>query len=99
MPKFQERQQAIDNGSHALVIGSGIAGLLAARVLLDHFQNVTVIERDSLPEQPQPRPGVPQGVQSHAILVRGQRILEQLFPGLGAELNAAGASSVDWNDE
>lgn len=97
MSKFQERQQAINNGSHALVIGSGIAGLLAARVLLNHFQHVTIVERDSLPEQPQPRPGVPQAVQSHAILVRGQRILEQLFPGLDAELIAAGAISVDWS--
>lgn len=97
MSKFQERQQAIGNGSHALVIGSGIAGLLAARVLLNHFQHITIVERDSLPEQPQPRPGVPQSVQSHGILVQGQRILEQLFPGLDAELIAAGAISVDWS--
>lgn len=97
MSKFQERQQAIGNDSHALVIGSGIAGLLAARVLLNHFEHVTVVERDSLPEQPQPRPGVPQAVQSHGILVRGQRILEQLFPGLDAQLIAAGAISVDWS--
>ncbi|MBV8883268.1 MAG: monooxygenase [Chroococcidiopsidaceae cyanobacterium CP_BM_RX_35] len=97
MSKFQKRQQAISNGTHALVIGSGIAGLLAARVLLNHFEYVTVVERDSLPEQPQPRPGVPQAVQSHALLVRGQRILEQLFPGLEAELIAAGAIAVDWS--
>ncbi|OWY65695.1 2-polyprenyl-6-methoxyphenol hydroxylase-like oxidoreductase [cyanobacterium TDX16] len=97
MSKFQERQQAIGNGNHALVIGSGIAGLLAARVLLNHFQQITVIERDSLPEQPQPRPGVPQSAQSHGLLVRGQRILEQLFPGLNAQLIAAGAISVDWS--
>lgn len=96
MFKFQERQQAIANSSHALVIGSGIAGLLAARVLLNHFEHITIVERDSLPEQPQPRPGVPQSVQSHGLLIRGERILEQLFPGLGAELIAAGAISVDW---
>jgi 2-polyprenyl-6-methoxyphenol hydroxylase-like FAD-dependent oxidoreductase len=95
MSKFQQRQQAISNRTHALVIGGGIAGLLAARILLKHFQYVTVIERDSLPEQPQPRPGVPQGVHSHGLLVRGQRILEQLFPGLSTELIAAGAISVD----
>lgn len=97
MSKFQERQQAISNGSHALVIGSGIAGLLAARVLLNHFKYITVVERDVLPEQPQPRLGVPQAVHSHALLVRGQRILEQLFPGLSAELLTAGAISVDWS--
>lgn len=97
MSKFQERQQDIYNGSHALIIGSGIAGLLAARVLLNHFEHITIVERDALPEQPQARPGVPQTVQSHAILVRGQRILEQLFPGLNAKLQAAGAVSVDWS--
>lgn len=95
MFKLQE-QQAINNSNHALVIGSGIAGLLAARVLLNHFEHITIVERDSLPDQPQARPGVPQAVQSHAILVRGQRILEQLFPGLNTELQAAGAISVDW---
>jgi threonine dehydrogenase-like Zn-dependent dehydrogenase len=37
MDKFKERQQAVINGSHGLVIGNGIAGLLAAKVLLNHF--------------------------------------------------------------
>ena len=35
---------------HAVVIGSGIAGLTAARVLTDHFAQVTIIERDRLPD-------------------------------------------------
>ena len=30
---------------HAVVIGGGIAGLLAARVLSDHFERVTLLER------------------------------------------------------
>jgi 2-polyprenyl-6-methoxyphenol hydroxylase-like FAD-dependent oxidoreductase len=34
--------------SHAIVIGGSIAGLLAARVLVDYFDRVTVVERDSL---------------------------------------------------
>ena len=33
-------------GDHALVIGAGMAGLLAARVLSDAFSRVTVLERD-----------------------------------------------------
>ena len=95
MSKFEKRQQAISNGSHGLVIGSGIAGLLAARVLLNHFAFVTVVERDSLPEQLGARPGVPQTVHSHGLLKRGSSILEQLFPGLEAELVAAGAILTD----
>lgn len=31
---------------HALVISSGMAELLAARILADHFEQVTIIERD-----------------------------------------------------
>lgn len=95
MSKFEKRQQAISNGSHGLVIGSGIAGLLAARVLLNHFAFVTVVERDSLPEQPGARPGAPQTLHSHGLLKRGSNILEQLFPGLEAELVAAGAILTD----
>jgi 2-polyprenyl-6-methoxyphenol hydroxylase-like FAD-dependent oxidoreductase len=95
MSKFEKRQQAVSNGSHGLVIGSGIAGLLAARVLLNHFASVTVVERDSLPEQPGKRRGVPQTVHSHGLLKRGSNILEQLFPGLESELVADGAILSD----
>jgi glycine/D-amino acid oxidase-like deaminating enzyme len=45
--------------SHAVVIGGSLAGMLAARVLSDHFERVTVIERDALPDEPTPRKGVP----------------------------------------
>lgn len=95
MSKFEKRQQAVSNGSHGIVIGSGIAGLLAARVLLNHFESVTIVERDFLPAQPGLRQGVAQTVHSHGLLKRGSNILEQLFPGLEAELVAAGAILAD----
>ncbi|MGB7249057.1 MAG: hypothetical protein WBC73_08970, partial [Phormidesmis sp.] len=44
-------------GNHAVVIGGSMAGLLAARVLSDRFQRVTLIERDRLPDTPQHRSG------------------------------------------
>ena len=78
----------------AVVIGAGIAGLLAARVLSDHFQRVTVIERDSLSDLPDARKGVPQGRHVHALLIRGQQIVGQLFPGLVHHLIAEGAPAV-----
>ena len=83
-------------GKHAVVIGGSMAGLLAARVLLNHFERVTVLERDRIPDHPNPRPGVPQGNHVHLLLTQGARILEQLFPGLGDELQAAGAPGVNW---
>jgi phytoene dehydrogenase-like protein len=36
--------------THALVVGGSMAGLLAARVLSDYFDRVTIVERDPLPD-------------------------------------------------
>ena len=83
-------------GTHALVIGGGLAGLLAARVLAGHFARVTIVERDRLPSAATFRPGVPQSRHVHGLLARGRLILEELFPGLDDELAAAGAPSIDW---
>ena len=76
---------------HAIVIGGSMTGLLASRILADHFQRVTVIERDTYPLDPTPRSGVPQARFLHVLLQRGQLILEALFPGLTDELVAYGA--------
>ncbi len=81
--------------NHAIVMGASMAGLLAARVLSDHFGRVTLIDRDRLPEGPENRKGVPQGRHLHALLVRGEQILSRLFPGLAPELIEAGADWVD----
>jgi 2-polyprenyl-6-methoxyphenol hydroxylase-like FAD-dependent oxidoreductase len=81
---------------HAVVIGASMAGLLAARVLSDHLPQVTVVERDRLPPGPAFRPGVPQSRHLHILLQRGRLVLEELFPGLIAELRAAGAQTLDW---
>ena len=78
---------------HAVVIGGGIAGLLAARVLSDHFGRVTLLERHSLARAPAPRRGVPQGAHVHVLLARGLAVAEGLFPGLAEELRAAGPSN------
>jgi 2-polyprenyl-6-methoxyphenol hydroxylase-like FAD-dependent oxidoreductase len=72
-----------------------MAGLLAARVLSEHFDRVTVIERDRLPRRPEPRKGVPQGRHLHVLLPRGLVVLESLFPDLTGELLAAGAIKIN----
>ncbi|GAA3085892.1 FAD-dependent oxidoreductase [Streptosporangium carneum] len=77
-------------GEHAVVLGAGISGLLAARVLTDFYDRVTLVERDDLTQQA-PRRGVPQGFHAHALLPRGLQVLEELFPGLTGELVAGGA--------
>jgi NADPH-dependent 2,4-dienoyl-CoA reductase/sulfur reductase-like enzyme len=39
-------------GQHAAVIGGSLAGLMTARVLADHLDTVTVLERDRIEEGP-----------------------------------------------
>lgn len=81
--------------SQAIVLGGSMAGLLAARVLLDHFDQVTIVERDPLNDAGEPRKSVPQGRHNHVLLGRGAAILSQLFPDITSELVAAGAVEVD----
>ena len=69
----------------AAVVGSSMSGLIAARVLTEHFERVTIVERDRMPAGPEFRKGVPQGRQPHILLKRGQNILDELFPGLSQE--------------
>lgn len=79
------------DGRHAVVVGGSMAGLLAARVLADHFERVTVVDRDRFPEEPDHRKGVPQSRHAHAILPRGQAIIGRLFPGIDRDLRVDGA--------
>jgi 2-polyprenyl-6-methoxyphenol hydroxylase-like FAD-dependent oxidoreductase len=82
-------------GDRAVVFGASLAGLLAARVLADAYGQVTVIDRDELPETPTHRRGVPHGRHIHALLARGQQALEELLPGLTAELVSQGIPAGD----
>jgi 2-polyprenyl-6-methoxyphenol hydroxylase-like FAD-dependent oxidoreductase len=78
-------------GRRAVVIGAGMAGLLAARAFVDFFEEVVVLERDSLRPDASPRTGTPQCRHTHALLMGGQRAISDLFPGFEQELAAAGA--------
>ncbi|BBZ39991.1 FAD-dependent oxidoreductase [Mycobacterium conspicuum] len=82
-------------GGHAVVLGASMGGLLAARVLADFYDRVTVVERDTLPVGPVNRRGVPQGRLIHAVLARCTQVLDELFPGFVDELTAMGVESWD----
>jgi 2-polyprenyl-6-methoxyphenol hydroxylase-like FAD-dependent oxidoreductase len=82
-------------GGHALIVGGSMAGLLAGRILADHFDRVTIIERDRLPESPTARKGVPQSHHVHVFMARGRRIADRLFPGLEESVLEAGAELID----
>ncbi|WP_236573630.1 FAD-dependent oxidoreductase [Nocardia caishijiensis] len=81
-------------GEHAVVLGASLGGLLAARVLSESFDRVTVVERDGLESGPGFRRGVPQARHVHALLPSGSQALETLFPGLLAELAAHGTKVI-----
>ena len=81
-------------GPRALVIGGSIAGLMTARVLSDHFDQVTIFERDQLDDGPGIHKSIPQGNHVHALLGGGEQIMNSLFPGFGVELEKLGA--VPW---
>ena len=83
------------NRDHAIVIGGSLGGLLAARVLTDHFKRVTLIERDVFPQVGENRRGVPQGRHTHGLLASGRNVMEKLFPGFSDKLIAAGALEGD----
>jgi flavin-dependent dehydrogenase len=87
---------AVLGRGHAVVVGGGLAGMLAARVLSDHFDRVTLIERDRFSETPAARKGLPQGRHVHGLLERGRKVMERFLPGLSEELVGAGAELLDW---
>jgi len=79
----------------AVVVGGSLSGMLAARVLSDYFDSVTLLERDQFPETPTSRKGLPQGRHVHVLLERGRGVLERFFPCLTEELVRAGAQLMD----
>src|SRR5690242_18353339 len=87
----------------ALVLGGSIAGLIAARVLADHADEVWIIEPDFLEDAPVIRRGAPQGSQAHALLGKGRAVIEQLLPGIvrqmvreGGQLVSSGPGGIQW---
>jgi 2-polyprenyl-6-methoxyphenol hydroxylase-like FAD-dependent oxidoreductase len=98
MTPTQQSQTPL-SGQHAVVIGGSMAGLLATRVLSEHFAQVTLVERDRLPQRAEPRKGVPQGRHIHGLLIRGEQILSQFFPDLVPALLEAGATRLDMGED
>src|SRR3712207_9272082 len=82
-------------GGHAVVLGASMAGLLAARVLTESYERVTLFDRDVMPEIGGHRRGVPHGRHLHGIHPRGRQILDDLFPGFTDDLVRHGAVTGD----
>ncbi|MEV5434326.1 FAD-dependent monooxygenase [Streptomyces sp. NPDC052701] len=80
----------------AVVIGAGLAGMLAAAALSTAVDEVLVLDRDDLPEGPEHRRGLPQGRHAHLLMAGGLAAMEDLVPGVSVRkhLLAAGAHEI-----
>jgi 2-polyprenyl-6-methoxyphenol hydroxylase-like FAD-dependent oxidoreductase len=87
----------MDNATktRAVVLGGSIAGLFAARVLADAYDEVVVIDRDRLVGIGEPRRSRPQDRHINALHCRGRLVMEELFPGITAQMIADGCPSGD----
>lgn len=83
----------------AVVIGGSLAGLLAARVLHEHFDEVWLLDRHPLPADDEPRRATPHTRHTHALLARGRQAIEALFPGIADAWTAAGGRLGDVGSE
>ncbi|MEE1929206.1 FAD-dependent oxidoreductase [Streptomyces sp. TRM 70351] len=80
--------------THAVVLGGGLAGTLAAAALARHLDRVTLAEPDVLPDAPAPRKGVPQARHTHLLWSGGARAIEDLVPGTTQRWLDAGARRI-----
>jgi 2-polyprenyl-6-methoxyphenol hydroxylase-like FAD-dependent oxidoreductase len=75
----------------AIVIGAGMGGLAAAKALSNHLGRVTVLDRDTLPSQAEPRIGTAQSKHTHVLIGGGLKALSVLFSGFEEDVHRAGA--------
>lgn len=75
-----------DARTRAVVLGGSIAGLFAARVLADAYDEVHIVDRDVLVGTRTPRRHCPQTYQANGLLARGVQVMEELFPGILQQL-------------
>jgi 2-polyprenyl-6-methoxyphenol hydroxylase-like FAD-dependent oxidoreductase len=79
---------------HAVVLGGGLAGTLAAAACLPHVERVTIVERDELFHDVAPRKGLPQARHAHMLWSGGARAMEHLVPGVTRLWLTAGAHRI-----
>ncbi|MFI1257990.1 FAD-dependent monooxygenase [Streptomyces netropsis] len=78
----------------AVVLGGGMAGMLAASVLADRVDEVVVVDRDRMPAGARSRKGMPQARHAHLLMAGGARAVEALLPGTTDRWVAAGARRI-----
>lgn len=90
--------RSTSTNAHAIVLGASMAGLLTARVLSEHFGQVTLIERDPVADRPEARKGQPQTRHLHGLLASGLEIMTRYYPDIIDALEAGGAIVSDFGE-
>lgn len=86
-------------GQRAIVIGGSIAGLLSAKVLSSHYEEVVILDKDELDTYPTNRKAVPQSNHIHIVLKAGENGLNTLFPGFSEEMLSLGSVGIDMTQD
>ncbi|WP_405146083.1 FAD-dependent monooxygenase [Sphaerisporangium sp. NBC_01403] len=84
-----------DANTRAVVLGGSLAGLFAARVLADAYDEVVIVDRDELIDVEGPRRGCPQGKHINGLMTRGQMAMEEMYPGITTEIFEDGTPQGD----
>ncbi|WP_155055061.1 FAD-dependent monooxygenase [Streptomyces blattellae] len=78
---------------NVVIIGASATGLFAAAALTE-FADVTIVERDHLPDGPTARRGVPQARHAHLVWSGGVHAFNELLPGIVDDVIARGGRLV-----
>jgi 2-polyprenyl-6-methoxyphenol hydroxylase-like FAD-dependent oxidoreductase len=90
------------NRNHAIVVGGSFAGLMTAKVLSHYFQQVTIVEKDTVHRYPESRKGQSHTKHLHGFLPCALNILNNYFPGFYEEMYNNGGvindlgTSMNW---
>ena len=78
--KRQVKAEARNANRHAVVLGGSLAGLLTARILSDHFERVTLIERDVYTENTKHAAAFRKRITYMGSCCAGDRFSKNFFP-------------------
>mgnify|MGYP006270766101 CR=1 FL=1 len=78
-------------GRRAVVVGGSLAGMLSARAVAPHFEEVVVLERAALDGALAPRRSAPQTFHLHVLLKGGENAMEELVPGFREAIETSGS--------
>src|SRR5690606_35246712 len=80
---------------HAIIIGGSIGGCLAAEVLSEYFDKITILEKGSFDDEMNDRQSVPQEKHVHVLLHKGEKIIESILPSIKDDLRNERAVDID----